>query len=58
MIAIWSLALCTCLWIVALNLGSQAAIAGALVMTLTLAGVLAIYLILLRSQDRPSGSDR
>lgn len=46
MIAIWSLALCGCIWVLAWHLGTQAAIAGALVMTLTLVGVLAINWIL------------
>lgn len=58
MIAIWSLALCGCIWVLAWHLGTQAAIAGALVMTLAIFGVLAIYLILSRFQDRPGSSAR
>lgn len=51
MIAIWSLALCGCIWVLAWHLGTQAAIAGAVVMTLVMAGVLAIYLFLDAPQD-------
>ncbi|WP_162050283.1 hypothetical protein [Fluviibacter phosphoraccumulans] len=45
-------ALLVSFWILALYLGSQAAIAGAVVMTLACLGVLVIYSILVRSQDR------
>lgn len=50
MIAIWSLALCACLWIVAWELDTQAAIAGAVIITLAILGVLAIYWVLNRAQ--------
>lgn len=46
MIVVCATALCACVWIVAWYLGTQAVIAGALVMTLTLVGVLAINWIL------------
>ena len=42
-ILIWATALCASTWIVAGYLGTQAAIAGAVVMTLTLAGVVVVY---------------
>lgn len=58
MIAIWSLALCGSIWVLAWHLGTQAAIAGALVITLVMVGLLAIYLILSRFQDRPGSSAR
>lgn len=50
-IVIWVSALCASTWIVAWHLGSHAAIAGAVVMTLVMAGVLAIYLFLDAPQD-------
>lgn len=52
MIAIWSLALCGSIWVLAWHLGTQAAVASALVMTLTLAGVLGIYWVLMLSKER------
>lgn len=46
MIAIWIFGLLGSSWIVAWYLGTQAAIAGAVVVTLSCAGVAIIYLII------------
>lgn len=52
MISLWAFALCASTWVMALHFGSQAAIASAVVLTIVMVGVLAIYLILFRSSDR------
>lgn len=51
MIVVCATALCASTWIIALHFGSQVAIAGAVVMTLVMVGVLAIYSILLLARD-------
>ncbi|MEN9902797.1 MAG: hypothetical protein RL651_1461 [Pseudomonadota bacterium] len=52
LIFIWASTLSACVWIVAWQLDTQAAIAGAIVITLACLGVLTINSMLARTQDR------
>lgn len=57
-ILLWGGTTIAATWIIAWRIGTQAATAGAILMTLAALGVLVIYSILVRSQDRPSRIDR
>lgn len=51
-ITIWASALCASIYIVAWHIGTQAAIAGAVVMTFAVLGALGIYWVLMLSKER------
>lgn len=58
MVVVSSTAVIATTWILACFIGTQAAIAGAIVMTVACVGAVGIYLILRMTEDRPSRSDR
>lgn len=55
---LWGVAIIGATWIIAFFIDSQAAIAGAVVMTFAMLGVLSIYSILRMNEDRSNSSDR
>lgn len=58
LVLLWGVATIGMTWTLAWHIGSQAAIAGSIVMTVAVVGVLTIYSILVRSNGRPSSSAR
>ena len=58
LIILWGVAVLGSTWIIAWHISTQAAIAGAAVMTFAVLGVLAVYSILRMTEDRPGRTDR